>query len=156
MAMQINYQQLIKRALAEGVDEIMPWDLAGLLIQEQAPLLIDVREPEEHSAMHIRGAKNVPRGLLEAACEFGYEDTVPALAKARDSAIVIVCRSGFRSVLAAQTLKQLGFKNVISLATGVRGWADYEQPLIDAKGNNISIEQADTFFTSSLRKDQQL
>jgi rhodanese-related sulfurtransferase len=43
------------------------------------------------------------RGVLEGACVWNYDDTIPQLAEARNQNIVLICRSGNRSVLAALT-----------------------------------------------------
>jgi 3-mercaptopyruvate sulfurtransferase SseA len=79
---------------------------------------------------------------------------VPELAAGREREIVVICRSGNRSILAAHTMKRMGFKNVASLKTGVRGWNDFEQPLIDANGKAVDIDDADEVLASKLRDDQ--
>jgi len=104
--------------------------------------------------MHIPGSINVPRGILESACEWDYEETVPELVQGRDREIVVVCRSGYRSILATHVMQVLGFTNVVSLQTGLRGWKDYEQPLEDAHGQEVDLDEADTYFTPVLRPDQ--
>ena len=136
------------------VDEIMPWDLEERLQVNPGLLLLDVREPYEFEAMHIAGSLNVPRGILESACEWDYEETEPVLVTARDREIVVVCRSGNRSVLAAHVLQVLGYKDVVSLQTGLRGWKDYDQPLVDAGGADVDLDDADVYFTPRLREDQ--
>ena len=80
--------------------------------------------------MHIDGSSNVPRGVLESVCEWDYEETIPGLVNSRDRDIVIVCRPGHRSLLAGLTLKEMGFSNVRSLKTGLRGWNHYEIPMV--------------------------
>ena len=85
--------------------------------------------------MRIPGSMSVPRGILESACEWEYEETIPALVQAREREVVVVCRSGYRSVLAAHSMQVLGYQNVVSLKTGLRGWKDYEQPLVDQAGD---------------------
>lgn len=132
----------------------MPWDLAERLEANPDLLVLDVREPEEFVAMHIAGSLNVPRGILESACEWDYEETVPELVKAREREIVVVCRSGYRSVLAANSMLILGYQDVTSLETGLRGWKDYEQPLVDARGAEVDLDDADLYFTPRLRPDQ--
>ena len=66
----------------------------------------------------------------------------------------MVCRSGYRSILPAHALQVLGFNNVFSLKTGVRGWKDYEQPLEDKDGNPVDLGDADGYFTVRLRPEQ--
>jgi rhodanese-related sulfurtransferase len=148
-----SFLNLISDSLTD-VKEIMPWDLEERLQANPELLIVDVREPYEYDAMHIEGSIAVPRGILESACEWDYEETIPKLVKARQCEIIVVCRSGYRSVLAAYSMHLLGYQNVVSLKTGLRGWNDYEQPLVDKLGRVIEIEQADDYFTPKLREDQ--
>ncbi len=136
------------------VQEIFPWDLVEELEAGSEILVLDVREPYEYDAMHIEGSLSVPRGILESAVEWGYEETLPELVEARDQRIVVVCRSGNRSLLAAKTMTIMGYKDAINLKTGLRGWNDYEQPLVDAQGRQVSLEQGDAFFFTRVRQDQ--
>lgn len=148
-----RYNQLVEE-LSKEVEEWYPWDLEEHFEAGEKPILIDVREPEEFDAMHIEGSTNVPRGVLESACEWDYDETEPELVEARDQNVVVICRSGHRSVLAAYTMKMLGYKKPISLKTGLRGWNDYEQALIDKNGESVDIDDADEFFDTKLRDDQ--
>jgi rhodanese-related sulfurtransferase len=149
-----TFQQIVAEAL-QDVKEIMPWDLEEKLGEDNTPLLVDIREPYEYDAMHIKGSINVPRGILETACEYNYEETVPALADAREQEIIVICRSGNRSVLACDRMQQMGYRNVISLKTGLRGWNDFEQPLVDSADKVVDIDDADEFFATRLRPEQE-
>ena len=140
-----TFDQLVAEA-AQHIIELMPWDLAEKLEQSQ-PLLIDVREPNEFAAMHIANSHNIPRGILEAASEVGYDETHELLSNAREQEVVIICRSGKRSHLAAYTLNQLGFTNVASLKTGLRGWNDFDQPMIDANNTEVDGDDAEEFLS---------
>jgi len=124
----------------QTVEEIFPWDLQENLEQvtDNPPLLLDVREPAEFKLFHIANAINVPRGILETACEYGFEDSVPSLVEARDREVIVMCRSGKRSVMAAFTLTLMGYQNVKSLKMGVRGWNEDDQVLYD--GNNLVMD----------------
>ncbi|WP_462321171.1 rhodanese-like domain-containing protein [Halochromatium sp.] len=148
-----NFLELISNCLTD-VREIMPWDLEERLEANPDLLILDVREPNEFAAMHIAGSLNVPRGILESACEWDYEETEPELVRAREREIVVVCRSGNRSILAAHSLQVLGYQNVVSLQTGVRGWKDYDQPMVDGEGNAVDLDDADVYFTPKLRPEQ--
>jgi sulfur dioxygenase len=86
-------------------------DLVG-----QGVVFVDVREPSEWQAGTISDALRIPRGVLEWRAE---ED---APLKDKSTPIVVYCKSGGRSALAAQTLGQLGFDNVQSLAGGYEAW----------------------------------
>lgn len=149
----LRFTELVASAEAE-IESLLPWDLSEALAAGAAPLIIDIREPHEYAAMHIAGSLNVPRGVLEMACEYGYEETLPELAASRDAEVVLVCRSGNRTALAAQVLRRMGFTRTRSLRTGLRGWNDYEQPLIDHDGRELPIEDADAYFTARVRPEQ--
>ncbi|MEK9711675.1 MAG: rhodanese-like domain-containing protein [Thalassolituus sp.] len=79
--------------------------------------VLDVREPAEFMMGHLPGAQNVPRGVLE----FKVGDH-PVLTD-KDAAILLYCKNGGRSTLAAHTLKRMGFTNVQMLVGGFDGWA---------------------------------
>ena len=149
-----RFLDLIRDCLTD-VREIMPWDLEERLEANPDLLIVDVREPYEFEAMHIEGSLSAPRGILESACEWDYEETIPELVRARDREVVVVCRSGYRSVLAAHSMQVLGYNDVVSLQTGLRGWNDYEQPLVDKEGRPVPLEVADDYFTAKVRPDQQ-
>ena len=137
------------------ISEQFPWDIEEKINNsEQRPLLLDIREADEFTAMHIQESLHVPRGILESACEYDYEETVRELVEARERDVVVICRSGNRSALAAYTMQLMGYQQVCSMKTGLRGWNDYELPLVDASGHTVPVDVADDFFTTRLRADQ--
>lgn len=148
-----KFSDLIQDVLSQ-VNEIYPWDLDEKLKNSEDLLLLDIREPYEYDILRIRNSINVPRGILESACEYNYSETVPELVEAREREIVVVCRSGNRSVLAAYTMQLMGYRNVASLKTGVNGWNDYELPLIDKHGCEVDIDGADAYFNAPLAPEQ--
>jgi len=148
-----TFQELVDAAL-QRVEELFPWDLEEETGNNPDLMLLDIREPYEYDAMHIQGALNVPRGILETSCEFDYEETVPELASARERDIVVICRSGKRSALAADIMQQMGYKKVKSLKTGMRGWSDYEQDMVNGDGNLVDEDTAIDFFTPKLLPEQ--
>ena len=137
------------------IKEEFPWDVDERSSEGQAPLIVDVREHNEFTVMHIEGALHVPRGIVESACEYNYEETVPELVAARERDIVVVCRSGNRSVLAAYTMQLMGYTRISSLKTGLRGWNDYELPLVNTDNQPVTVDEADEFFTTRLRPEQE-
>lgn len=149
-----TFNQLVAKC-QESVNEIMPWDLEEKIESGEQPFLLDIREPYEFCSMHIYGSINVPRGILETACEYDYEETVPELVQAREKEIVVICRSGNRSLLAADVMQEMGYKSVVSLKTGLKGWTDYEQPLVDEHNVTVDIDNAETYFTPHIRHDQE-
>jgi rhodanese-related sulfurtransferase len=148
-----QYQQLVESAL-KTVDEIFPWELEEEIKVASGLILLDIREAHEFEMMHIRNSLHIPRGVLEGACVWNYDDTVPELAKARDQNIVIICRSGNRSALAAQTMKQMGFKNVRSLKMGIKGWNDNDIEMINDKQDIIDIDEADKWLNKAVSKEK--
>ncbi len=148
-----RYDDLVAEALAR-VKEIMPWDLSRSLAAGNKPLLLDVREPAEYAMLRIPGSTNVPRGVLEQSCEWDYDETIPLLAAGREQEVVVICRSGKRSVLAADVMQKLGYTNVVSLKTGMRGWNDYEQPLVNAADEALGADAADVLLAPRLRPEQ--
>lgn len=152
----LSFKQLVARAEKE-IEEWFPWDVEELWENDpdsKAHLLIlDIREPYEYKKMRIENSLNVPRGILESACDWAYDETVPELVKARQRPILVVCRSGNRSLLAAQTMKQMGYEKVYSLKTGLRGWNEYELPLINDDGV-VDIDEADEYHASKVRPEQ--
>jgi rhodanese-related sulfurtransferase len=147
-----TFTQLVKEA-SENVAEVFPWDI-GERFPSQDLLIVDVREPYEYDAMHIADSLNVPRGILETACEYNFEETVPELVTAREKHIILVCRSGNRSIFAAEVMQQMGYQHVYSLKTGLRGWADNELPLFDNDNNPVDIDAAEAYFLPQVRPDQ--
>ncbi|BAP55685.1 rhodanese-like protein [Thioploca ingrica] len=148
-----TFQDLINDCLP-AIEEIFPWDLQKVIENNHSPLLLDIREPYEFEVLHIQGSINVPRGILETACDYGYEETVPKLVKARDKDIIVICRSGNRSVLAAYVMQLMGYQSVKSLKTGIKGWNDYELPLQNSHGETVDIDEADMILMPKIRPEQ--
>jgi len=89
---------------------------AKQLLAEGNIVLVDTREESEYAAGHIDNALLLPRGFLEF--KIGMS---PELAD-KSKAVLIYCRTGGRSALAAQTMQQLGYNNVLSMAGGFEAW----------------------------------
>jgi rhodanese-related sulfurtransferase len=148
-----TFKQLIARMLQE-VDEIYPWDLEEILADDADVLLLDVRETKEFEHCHIKGSLHVPRGILETACDWDYPDTEPELVQARERRVIVICRSGNRSVPAVFTMQLMGFNNIVSVQTGIKGWNDSDLPLINTQGDVVDPDWADGFLTPPIAKEQ--
>ena len=118
--MLMTAQQLVAEAKAQ-IREIDSGE-AVLLLQEGA-LCLDVRETGEHQAERLQGSINIPRGVLEFL--IGEH---PELAN-KERTVVVYCKTGGRSALAALNLQRLGYKGVISLAGGIEAWRTRGLPL---------------------------
>lgn len=151
--MSKTFNDLIADALSE-INEIYPWDVEEQLEKHPDTLLLDVREQDEYDGAFIENSILVPRGILEQSCEWNYSETIPELVRARQRPIVIICRSGNRSVLAALSMKILGYEHLLSLKTGVKGWNDAELPLINKAGEKADPDWAEEFLTPIVREDQ--
>jgi len=79
-------------------------------------VVIDVREPDEYEQGALRGAVHIPRGHLESQVESRVPD--------RDAHVVVYCAGGTRSAFAADTMAQLGYSDVTSMAGGFNKWKD--------------------------------
>lgn len=148
-----TFAALVADALPE-IQELMPWDVEEMLEASPGLMIVDIREPEEYAIGHIRDSLLVPRGVLETACDWGYAETVPELVQARDKPVVLVCRSGNRTALAAVTMKLMGYQQVYSMKTGVRGWNDYELPLYDRDGRQVDIDEVEAKLDPPVSPEQ--
>jgi hypothetical protein len=57
-------------------------------------------------------------------------------------------------VLAADVLRQMGVADAVSLKTGVRGWNDFEQPLVDGAGRAVDGDEAERLLAPRVRPEQ--
>jgi rhodanese-related sulfurtransferase len=147
-----EYQKLVVKAL-RTVGEILPWDLEEEIEQDPELIVLDIREQDEFDMMHIDQSLYVPRGQLESACVWNYDDTIPALAQARDQNIVVVCRSGNRSALAALTMQQMGFTQVRSLKLGIKGWNDNDLKMFNNQDDVVDIDKADEWLNRTVPEE---
>lgn len=93
---------------------------AGAALLDDGSVLLDVREADEYQQGAVPGSVHIPRGTLEAAIEQRIPD--------REQPVVVMCAGGARSLLAAHTLEQMGYRKVVSLAGGFTAWKDGGKP----------------------------
>jgi rhodanese-related sulfurtransferase len=148
-----GYQRLVVKAL-RSVDEVLPWDLEEEIEQNPELIVLDIRELNEFEMMHIKDSLHIPRGVLEGACVWNYDDTIPALAQSRGQNIVVVCRSGNRSALAALTMQQMGFEKVRSLKLGIKGWNDNDLEMLNNQGDIVDVNQIDEWLNRAVPEDK--
>lgn len=94
---------------------------------EGGALVVDVREPFEWVAGHIAGARHVPLGRISPR-------EVPG-----DRPVVLVCRSGNRSGVAAELLVAAGHPDVANLAGGMIAWEAAGFPLVSGNGSTRAV-----------------
>jgi len=91
-------------------------EIHGRLDRHDRFVLVDVREDNEFAKDHLPGAIHLGKGIIER----DIEQRVPDL----DAEIVLYCGGGFRSALAADNLRKMGYTNVISMDGGIREWRE--------------------------------
>jgi glyoxylase-like metal-dependent hydrolase (beta-lactamase superfamily II)/rhodanese-related sulfurtransferase len=110
-------------AQLSAVRQLAPAEVAARIVAADAPLLLDVREPEEFSGElgHIAGSRLIPlRELPERVGELGDNKNLD---------IVVICRAGARSTTAAALLTGMGFERVGNLKGGMLDWNDAHLPV---------------------------
>ncbi len=117
----LTANQLLVEA-RKNVPEVTAAETKERLERGEVDLILDVREPEEWAKGHIPGAVHAVRGMLE-----WYADPTSPYAKReitskQDGRVVVHCSLGGRSLLAADMLKKMGYKNVASMAGGFTDW----------------------------------
>jgi rhodanese-related sulfurtransferase len=109
-----SYADLVNDARTR-VPEVTVDDVRASQQAGKPVVLLDVRDQPEVNLGMIPGAQHMSRGTLEK----NIEHTVP-----RDAKIVLYCSSGNRSLLAGDMLRQMGYRDVSSLAGGIRAWVE--------------------------------
>ncbi|MFT5660095.1 MAG: phage shock protein E [Sulfurimonas sp.] len=117
--------------------EMKPQKLKKMLDNEDAVVVLDIRESEQRSEGEIYADESyaITRGNLE----FEILNKV----KNKDAIIVTYCRGGSRGALAAQTLQNLGYKNATNLKGGLKGWAKAGYPIETGLGVVILTKEED-------------
>ncbi len=92
---------------------------------DQEIVLVDVREKHEWNDGYIPGAIHVPRGFLELQIEEAVSD--------KSKTVVLYCAGGVRSLMAGNTLKQMGYDNAISMSGGFGQWKGNGLPFVQPR-----------------------
>ena len=105
----------------QRVNEVDVQQVKRWMEQNRPFVLVDVREESEWAKGHLPSAQYLGRGILERDIETRYPEL--------DTPLVLYCGGGFRSVLAADNLQQMGYRDVISMDGGYRGWVKSGYPI---------------------------
>ena len=111
---------LVEQALKD-IPEVDVYQIKGRLDKGDNVNLIDVREDNEWDLGRIPTAIHLGKGIIERDIE--------SVAKNREMELILYCQGGFRSALAAESLKKMGYKNVYSMSGGFSIWAGNEFPI---------------------------
>ncbi|HEY5699161.1 MAG TPA: molybdopterin-synthase adenylyltransferase MoeB, partial [Acidimicrobiales bacterium] len=109
-----NFRELLSQTKAR-IREISTAE-AEAAREADGAVVLDVREPDEYEQGAIPGSVHIARGNLESQVEGRLLD--------KDAAVVVFCAGGTRSAFAAETLGQLGYADVASVAGGFNKWKD--------------------------------
>jgi rhodanese-related sulfurtransferase len=90
-----------------------------------------VREPHESDVAHVRNSVNVPRGMLELRADSEAPSADATLSAGKSKRIILYCTKnpGARSLLAAQTLQNMGYGSVEVLGGGLNAWTEAGLPV---------------------------
>jgi rhodanese-related sulfurtransferase len=109
-----TYHDLVREAKTR-VAEVSAADTIRLRDEHPGTVIVDCREPNESSLGTIAGAVVIPRGILEQNIE---------RVASREQKVILYCAGGNRSALAADTLREMGYGDVATMAGGFRAWID--------------------------------
>ena len=102
------------------MEEITVTELAARMKDDDAPIVIDVREPDEFAYARVEGAQLMPLG--------GIMNWMQELDPEKD--YVMLCHTGNRSAYATMILRQMGFKSVRNLVGGIDAWSALVDPSV--------------------------
>lgn len=142
MSMKKTLQDFLTEARSR-VKGILPDDLMAMMEAGEDFLLVDVREESEYARGYIEGALLVPRGILEGAADHRCPNRENALCNSRERKVVVYCHSGGRSAMAADTLQQMGFKQVFNLEGGIVNWEAEDYPVEHLAGAECVVPGLD-------------
>lgn len=104
----------------QNIPEMTVQEVHEYIEEGKNPVLLDVRGLDEWERGHLKGSVHIPRGELEYKAEEAMPD------KSRE--VIVICAGGVRSLLAGETLKAIGYENVISMDGGYGDWEDAHLP----------------------------
>lgn len=115
-----GFLKLVERA-KRTIRECSIADVKEKLDRKEPFHFIDVREDNEFADARAQAARHIGRGVLERDIEGLIPD--------RQVEIVLYCGGGYRSALAAESLQQMGYSNVLSMEGGIRAWREAGYPI---------------------------
>lgn len=116
-----GFLKLVEESRAR-VHEVSITDVRGMLERGEDFELIDVREDREWATGHLPRARHLGKGVIER----DIETQIPDLGRP----MVLYCGGGYRSALAADAIQRMGYRKVLSMDGGFRGWTEAGLPLV--------------------------
>jgi len=111
---------LVKKAL-ETIPEYDIHQVKNKIDLSDDFILVDVREDREWIQGNIPSSIHIGKGVIER--------DVASLIPNQGAEIVLYCQGGYRSALAAISLKEMGYRNVLSMSGGFSDWVNNKFPL---------------------------
>ena len=118
----LNFLELVETSLKQ-VDECDIYQVKDMLDGKEDFHLIDVREDREWIQGYISGAIHLGKGIIER--------DIANVVTSKEKKVVLYCQGGFRSALAAENIKKMGYEDVLSMSGGFGDWVN----------NNFSIDK---------------
>ena len=115
-----GFLKLVEQA-KRNIRECTAADVKAKMDRGETFQFIDVREDQEFAKDHAKGAVHLGRGIIER----DIETKVPE----KHADIVLYCGGGFRSALAADNLRLMGYTHVVSMDGGIRAWREARYPV---------------------------
>ena len=116
----LSFLELVQSSLKD-IEECDIHQVKAMLDKEEDFSLVDVREDREWIQGHIAGASHLGKGVIER--------DIGNVIVNKDKLIVLYCQGGFRSALAGENLKKMGYKNVLSMSGGFSDWLNNNFPI---------------------------
>ena len=115
-----GFLKLVEQA-KRNIRECTAADVKAKMDRGETFQFIDVREDQEFAKDHAKGAVHLGRGIIERDIETMVPD--------KHADIVLYCGGGFRSALAADNLRLMGYTHVVSMDGGIRAWREAGCPV---------------------------
>ena len=116
----LNFIELVESSL-KIVSECDIHEVKSKLDNDEEFWLVDVREDREWIEGHIKGAFHLGKGVIERDIGNVIND--------KNKLIVLYCQGGFRSALAGENLKKMGYTNIVSMKGGFGDWINHNFPV---------------------------
>lgn len=120
MELSQKYLDLVNE-VKQSINEISITDTKLMFENNEQFILIDIREESEWNEKRIPNSIYIGKGIIERE----IEETIPDV----DVKIVLYCGGGYRSVLSADNLLKMGYKNVYSMIGGITEWEEKSLPI---------------------------
>lgn len=114
VAVEVEEKEAESKTVSEFIKEVTVEEVAELLTDNDKIIVLDVRTKGEYESGHIKGAVNISHRQLK--------ERIDELEEYKDTPIIIYCRSGRRSGIAVEILKEEKFLKIYHMNQGISKW----------------------------------